>query len=331
MGGVEDHVIALSNELANRGHKVVVISAGGQLAAKLTSDVLQMKLPVHKKNLFTILNCGRQIGDMAKKEKWQAIHAHSRVPAWIAWRAASIASIPFVVTAHSDFSTKTRWIYSPYRAANKTICVSKAVKEGMRECFYENTVVIPNGVDEPKIKWRPNEGPVKFLFVGRLTELKGVQDVLRALPADDPRWRFDIVGDGPYRKRLEEIALERSIDDRVTFHGYSREVDAFLSRASCALFPSRSEGFGLVLARAFQIGTPVLATDIEATVELIGTRSGLLRAGDVNAWEKALADFILNRKSCLNIDISRIPTFTKMVDMTELVYDNLSIAAGPFK
>lgn len=323
IGGVEEHVISLSNELSRRGHEVTVISAGGPLSAKFVLAVRQWMLPVHKKNLFTILNCGKQIGIMAKKEKWQLIHAHSRVPAWIAWRSTAIASLPFIVTAHSNFSTKTKWIYYPYRKAAKTVCVSKAVQNGMKDCFYDNTVVIQNGLDEPKIRWRPTSGPVKFLFVGRLTELKGVQDVLRALPEEYSGWRFDVVGDGPYREKLELIAVDRGIKDRVIFHGYSDHIDEFMRNSSCLLFPSHMEGMPLTLARAVQMGVPIIASNIGPVVEMAGSADGLLEPANIEVWNTAIKDFIDTRKTSLHISAKRIPTTEKMVGAYESLYDEL--------
>lgn len=302
----------------------MVVSAGGQMKVQLDPAVQCRHLPVHKKNPFTGYGCARKIAHWARSEGWQLIHAHSRVPAWIALWASQIAQVPYLVTAHVDFGNKSPWIYRPYRKAAKVICVSAAVREGMKNCFYDNTAVVINGLDEPKILWNEKnlQGPAKFLFVGRLSPVKGLQDVLRVLPADQD-WTLDVVGDGPMRPELELLAKEQAIAERVTFHGYSEEVDQFMSQASCLLFPSYTEGFGLVLARAVQMGLPVIASDIGPVAEVATSREGLLPPGDLDAWKKAIRDFILERRVSASFDRRRVPLLKDMVDKNLEIYQSI--------
>ena len=329
IGGVERHVIDLSNELAARGHDVLVISAGGQMQSQLSDKVRHMNMPVHKKNPFIGWLCSRRIAHIARSGGYQIIHAHSRVPAWIARWAANAAGIPYVVTAHVDFGNKSPWIYAPYRDAACVICVSEAVREGMKNCFYDNTVIVLNGLDEPKVHWSEKnlEGTVKFLFVGRLSSVKGLQDALRAMPAEMD-WTLDVLGDGPMRGELEAIAKERGFENRVVFHGYSDKADEFMAASSCLLFPSYIEGFGLVLARAVQIGLPVLASNINTTRELAGTSYGLIEPRDIIAWRNAIRDFIETRKSSVKIPLSAILTLRKMVDEDERIYNKIINSTG---
>ena len=325
IGGVERHVIDLANELTARGHEVTVISAGGKMQSQLSERVRHIDMPVHKKNPFTIWACSRKIAELARMDKVQLIHAHSRVPAWIARWAAKGAGVPYVVTAHVVFGNKSPWIYAPYRDAARVICVSNAVREGMKDCFYANTQVVLNGLDEPKVRWNKKnlEGPVKFLFVGRLSPVKGLHDALRAMP-EDMEWTMDVLGDGPMREELETITKERGFTERVKFHGYSDKADDFMARSSCLLFPSYTEGMPLTLARAVQIGIPVIASDIPPVSEMAGTSDNLLPAGDIPAWREAIADFIKTRLAKVTIPLSSVPTLAKMVDAEEQIYGEVT-------
>lgn len=319
IGGVERHVIDLANEQAKRGHSVTVISAGGQMETQFVSDVEKVHIPVHLKNPFTAVACAFKIAKIARSRGVDIIHAHSRVPALIAMLASRKAKIPYVVSAHCVFGTKTRWIYLPYRKANVVICVSKAVQDGMKNCFYDNTKVIVNGFAQPKEYWScENWNAKKLLFVGRLSNVKGLQDVLQAIPTDLD-WTMDVVGDGPQRAEWEKIAKERGISERITFHGYSDKVEHFLANASCLLFPSYTEGMPLTLAQAILVGTPVLASNIQPVVELKGSSEGLLPPGDINAWKKALTD-LLNGKMPQKLPKSSVPTLENMVDEIEKTY-----------
>lgn len=321
IGGVERHVIDLSNELAARGHDVAVISAGGKMQSQLSAAVRHIDMPAHKKNPFTIWSCSRKIAALARREGAELIHAHSRVPAWIARWAARVAGVPYIVTAHVVFGNKSPWIYAPYRDAARVICVSNAVRDGMKECFCANTQVVLNGLDEPKVHWSDKNlrGPVKFLFVGRLSPVKGLHDALRAMP-ENMEWTLDVLGDGPMRGELETITKERGFTERVKFHGYSDKADDFMARSSCLLFPSYTEGMPLTLARAVQIGIPVIASDIPPVSEMAGGSANLLPPGDVSLWRSAITDFIKTRRAKLEIPLSSVPTLEKMVDADERIY-----------
>ncbi|MDO4988852.1 MAG: glycosyltransferase family 4 protein, partial [Synergistes sp.] len=322
IGGVERHVIDLSNELVRRGHEVIVISAGGKMQSQLRTSVRHINLPVHKKNPFTGWLCAKKIAHIAKTYRADLIHAHSRVPAWIAMIAAKNAGIPFITTAHSDFSTKTRWIYKPYRDANVNICVSRAVLNGMKGCFSDNTKIILNGLDTPNVSWQMPGGTPKFLYIGRLVEYKGIQDALHAMPKE-LSWTFDIVGEGNYRKKLEELVKELGFYNRVTFHGYSDKTDEFMVNASCFIFPSHDESFGLALARAAQIGLPFIATNIDAFSELCGSQKGLIDPGDITGLNKAIAKFIKTKNTEVVMPKENIPTLDKMTDEVIKVYEDV--------
>lgn len=320
IGGVERHVIDLANELSRRGHEILVISAGGQMLPQLAPEVEHRNIPVHKKNPFTALRCAILIAGMVRREGWQILHAHSRVPAWVAYFASLCCRAPLIVTAHVDFGSKSRWIYHPYRRAKKVICVSEAVRQGMRDCFYHNTQVILNGLDTPGVRWvKPRGEETKFLFVGRLSEVKGLQDVLKALP-EGGGWSLDVLGDGPIMAELKEIAASRGIGGRAAFHGYAAaEVcDEYMAKSSCLLFPSYKEGMPLTLARAVQIGIPVIASDIAPVAEMCASPERLLPAGDCGKWREALSAFIGG--GYVLPEWKKVPTLADEVDSVEKIY-----------
>lgn len=324
IGGVERHVIDLSNELSARGSEVLVIASYGKMQPQLSPKVHYIDMPVHKKNPFTGWICARKIAALAVAGDYQLLHAHSRVPAWIARWAAKMANLPYVVTAHVDFGNKSPWIYAPYRDAARVICVSEAVREGMKNCFYDNTTVVLNGLDEPNVFWDDKnlKGVPKLLFVGRLSPVKGLQDAIRALP-EDLEWTLDVLGDGPMKQELEAIVKERGFETRVLFRGYSDKADEFMANSSCLLFPSYTEGMPLTLARAVQIGIPVIASDIPSVREMAGIGDNLLQPGDIPAWNTALKNFIINKTADLYIPLSAVPTLKKMVDEDEAIYAGL--------
>ena len=320
-GGVERHVLMLSGQLKKEGHEVYVISAGGKLVPHLADGIVHMKFPVHSKNPLVGIYCAFQLAPVVRKNNINIIHAHSRVPAWIAMLAGNLSQTPYVVTAHGYFSTQTKWIYIPYRRANTVICVSKSVQSGMQKCFAANTVVIRNGMPDVKKTWQGSgEKTVHFLFIGRLTKLKGLQDVLKVLPSVRGDWKLDILGDGPLCGQLKEMTKSMQLEEQVIFHGFRDDPDFWMERSDCLLFPSYVEGMPLTLARAVQIGMPVIASGIEPVSEMAFLNNGLVKPGDLVAWKKAIETFLVTKQAPIAFDKGRIPTVAQMAQEVQSVY-----------
>lgn len=324
IGGVERHVIDLSNELTERGHEVMVISNGGQMQNQLSGKVLHRDLPVHKKNPITAWRCSGEISSWIRQEGWELIHAHSRVPAWIAWRASSKTKIPWIYTAHACYSLNYGLI--PLKHAGFVISVSETVQDHINGCLPENFTVIPVALPEPTVRWDSTyRSKNRFIFVGRLTKIKGLDTVIEALgKLRDDNWTLDVLGDGPERQALESLTQKLEISDKVIFRGYSDQVDNFMTNSSCLLFPSHTEGMPLTLVRAVQIGIPVIASNISSVSEMTGSTEGLISAGDISGWRDAIMDFIVTGKATTKIPVSSILTLNRMVDMNESIYSNLT-------
>ena len=301
-GGVERHVLWLSDAQAKAGHDVLVVSAGGKLAQSLERRPGDenfrgprcLTLPVHRKHPFVGACCAFRLASLVRREGWDILHAHSRVPAWIAWWTSRLAGVPWVVTCHALYS-KNAGLY-PYRKADGAICVSETVREWMGPFLPANATVIPNGLPAPGALWTPHATDaraLRFCFIGRLTRIKGIADIIDAFCGlDAPGWSLDVVGDGPLLPELEDRVERSGLKDRIRFHGYREDTKTFLLSCDCFLFPSRSEGAGLTLMTALAMGVPVLASDIAAVREMRLGEPFRIAPGDVDAWAKALREAV---------------------------------------
>lgn len=120
------------------------------------------------------------------------------------------------------------------------------------------------------------------LFVGRLTEEKGVRTLMDAWAGLADELPLRIVGDGPLRDYVESIA-KSSRGISVLGARDSDDVAEQMRRASLLVFPSEwFESFGLVIIEAFAASLPVVASDMGAARELVadGESGVLFRAGD---------------------------------------------------
>jgi glycosyltransferase involved in cell wall biosynthesis len=129
--------------------------------------------------------------------------------------------------------------------------------------------VIHNGVADRALKRLPRffrEATVGS--IGRLDGQKGYDVLLRSL-AELPGVPVVIVGDGPERKALEELAGQLGIGDRVAFAGRREDARDLLSTFDLFVLPSRFEGFPLVLLEAMLAELPVVATDVGSVTEAV--------------------------------------------------------------
>jgi len=321
-GGAERHVMWLSNEFARRGHDVMVVSAGGKLVSDFDSSVIHWKLPVHLKNPVTAAFCAARIAMRAAWEGWDILHAHSRVPVWIAWWASCLSGVPWVFTAHDRYK-KNCAIY-PFRHAKAAICVSNSVSGHLKGFLPENVHVIYNGLPKDYEKWQQKsiEAPMRFLFLGRLTKRKGFDVALRALgELKDYEWELDVVGDGTFRTTLEIISKEFGIEGRVHFHGFRNDTDEWMKRCDCLLFPSLDEGMPLVLMQAVYMGVPILASDIAPVRELAVSSGGsLVPPGEVEAWKERIKSILEGEGNFSSFDAKKVATVKGVAFRVEEVY-----------
>ncbi len=330
IGGVERFVVDISNALADLGHDVTVVSNGGQMERQLTDKVKILHLPVHSKNPFKIIFIAKKMAKIiARNGGCDLLHAHSRVPAWICQIVAKKLRVPFVVTAHGIFNTKTYWIYAPYRNANATVCVSQAVQDAMQDRIGQNSLVVINGLKSPTKHWQKNKSSPKtrFLFIGRLTNVKGLQDIISAmaeLPNDlKDTYSLTVCGEGPQKEEWKDKVKELGLEQNINFVGYIDNPKDYMSSHSCLLVPSHVEGMPLAMCEGVLFGIPIIASNITPIAELAVDASNLVPVGNIAAWTNALEKFIKTENTGTQIAIDKIPTFEEMLSNYLTIYKNL--------
>jgi glycosyltransferase involved in cell wall biosynthesis len=192
-----------------------------------------------------------------------------------------------------------------YDAVHVFVCPSRflAGKIAQAGIYRDRLRVVSNfvAVHEVTPKTRPG-GDV--IYVGRLSYEKGV-DVLIEAMGQLGRHRLDVVGDGPERSRLEQLAAVRA-PGRVRFHGTvakDRVVDLLRSSA-VAVMPSRChENQPMAVLEAFACGIPVVAADLGGLPELVdeGRYGDVFPAGDHRALAQALARLLADPARALTI------------------------------
>ena len=180
------------------------------------------------------------------------------------------------------------WALAGAQRHNLLVAVSASTAHALRAIGVERERirVVHNGVEEPGPPAGRSPEPM-FLAMGRLVEYKRIDLLLRLWERVRPvtGGRLVIVGDGPERERLEQLA-----GPGVEFSGHVSETEKhrLLCAAWLLLHPSAVEGWGLVVTEAAARETPAIAFDVPGLRDsIVDGETGLLARGESSfaaAW-----------------------------------------------
>jgi len=171
--------------------------------------------------------------------------------------------------------------------SDKIIAVSKALKEYLDK-YTNNVILIPNGVSLNNLDVSINEeeyflqkyGLMKkcyIFFAGRFTPEKSIENLIDAFNMlDDKKFKLVISGDADHEDKYSRSikSLARKLPGVVlTGSVTGKELQVLFSNAKLFVLPSKFEGLPLVLLEAMSYGTEVLASNIEANLQI-----------DLNPW-----------------------------------------------
>jgi glycosyltransferase involved in cell wall biosynthesis len=237
----------------------------------------------------------RQIPALARRTLgFDLVHVHL-FPAQLWMALAAIQSgCTLVTTEHNTWNARRHWWFRPldawmYSRYTQIACISNATADGLAGwCPHvkEKLRVIPNGIPlEVFTTARPanlpclGEGMMRAVFVGRLDPQKDHATLLRALELA-PRLQLLLLGDGPLRGRLEQLAHDLGIWDRVTFAGFRNDVPEVLKACDIYVHSTTSEGFGIAACEAMAAGLPVIASDVPGLAEVVEGAGVVFPVGD---------------------------------------------------
>ena len=125
--------------------------------------------------------------------------------------------------------------------------------------------------------------PLRLLFAGSCVRQKGVEDLIEALAlVRDLPLSLDLAGrrdiEPRFNRSLMRLVDAHDLTDRVTFHGLvdSQALARLYVSADIFVFPSRYEGYGIVLAEAMKVGLPIVAADNGAVAEILANNENAL-------------------------------------------------------
>ncbi len=292
VGGVETGTVDFAKYLMAHGHRSVVVSNGGALVDELNKiGCAHYPMPVHKKNLFTMISCVRQLVEVINKEDIQIVHARSRVPAWVAFFACRQTKAVLVTTCHGYYTS--HFFSSPMGWGKRVIAISEVIGRHMVHDFgvpADIVRIIPRSVDLSKFQIKRAEkepnAPKIITMIGRITPLKGHPYFLKAMSQvvrHMPNVKIQIIGDAPpkkksYKDELVMLSKRLGLSGHVEFLGNRRDIPQLLAQSDCLVLSTiTQEAFGRVILEAQAAGVPVVATKVGGVVEIIDDgKTGLL-------------------------------------------------------
>lgn len=267
---------------------------------------------------FAFASVVGSVRELHRRDPISVIHAHGPLPCGHAAMLLSAElGIPYVVSVHGldAFSTvqvsgragewSDRISQRVYRNSRRVICVSEHVRENVLQRMGRScrTSVVYNGVDAQLFSpaSEPSEDSIMILSVGNLIPIKGHELLIRAaesLAAEFPAVRWEIIGDGPERHRLESLAAELNVAGRVSFLGRQSREQVASAMRRCTIFalPSRYEALGCVYLEAMSCGKPIIGCREQGIAEIVRHGSNGFLVGPDNGKELTLAIAMLLRE-----------------------------------
>jgi glycosyltransferase involved in cell wall biosynthesis len=196
--------------------------------------------------------------------------------------------------------------------------------------------VVLNGVDLPTLQGASSNqgnGSIRILFIGRLSEQKGVDLLVDAAALLRQPSHVRIVGDGPLRAELKARASSKDCEVQWEFLGHRNDVQALLSEADIVVLPSRWEGHSIAVLEAMASGKPVIATAIKGNIETIAHGDDGLLVAPNSVTELCSAIELLGADAGLRSrlgdsarrKVARSLSRTAMVKTTFDVYEDLGL------
>lgn len=325
-GGLENGLVNILNRFPARRyrHVIICITTADEFAGRITLPDVQI-IQMHKRAGHDI-NFYRRLRRVLRRLRPDIIH--SRNLAALETQLCSLG-IPGVKRVHGEHGREVGDLDGGNRKylllrrfmrlfIHRYIAVSRDLEDWLIRRVGvkpERVTQIYNGVDHAYFKprnvkplallpahWREHDDILVVGTVGRLTPVKDQQLLLKAAArlrstnqAIGDRLRVIVVGDGPLRQKLEQLAVQLALNEFVWFAGAREDVPQVLQLMDLFVLPSLGEGISNTVLEAMASGVPVVATAVGGNLELVedGVTGSLVPVGN----EYTLCDSLIENLS----------------------------------
>ncbi len=317
-GGAEQGCIDVAAEIVRSGAKALVASHGGVRVHELErAGATHINLPVHSKNIFTVLKNAQRLRKIIVDHDVDIAHVRSRAPAWSTLKACKGTDARYMSTCHAPYNISgkiKRWYNSAITKGERVIAIShyvasyllanydtdrrniRLIHRGIPLEKFHPTLVKPSHMIAISDRWRLPDSASIILLPGRITRWKGhhvLIDAMAKLGRDDV---FCVLigsdqGRTEYRQELETTIQEKNLGAQIRIIDHCNDMPAAYMLSTVVVSASTDpEGFGRIPVEAQAMGRPIVATDHGGAQEtVIPNETGwLVPPNDSTAMAEAL-------------------------------------------
>ena len=315
-GGVEKHVENLATRLASEGQEVFVYARNNYQENKDKSyqGVNIISLPsIGTKNLDAISHTFFASLDLIFRRRPDVVHFHSIGPSsMILLIKLFRPRLKVVFTFHCQDYRHQKWgRFAQWylklgenvgcRYADKTITISKELKDYAKEVYNIDATYIPNGAEkatETENNLLGEWGLVKgeyFVSISRLVRHKGIHYLIEAYKKLDTDKKLVIVGGGSftddYVKEIKELAGDNK---NIIFTGNQsgRALAQLYANAYSFVQPSEYEGLSVALLEAMSYGLPCIVSDITANLEAVDGKALIFENKNIDDLKNKMEELL---------------------------------------
>ena len=310
-GGQEIRILTEARGFLDRGHRVTLLTPPEApiFSAAQRMGIPAVALPIRKKRLPALWALRRWL--VANRRAVDVLNTHSSTDSWLgALACATMAGAPPIVrTRHVSTTVRnrptTRWLY--LHATAHIVTTGEALRRQLARdngIPLEHMTSIPTGIDLARfvpgeraaarsrlgLPDRPALG-----IVATLRDWKGHEYLFEAIARDRAAWsawQVLVIGDGPYRDRLDARLAKLGLAADVRFIGQQEDVVPWLQALDLFTLPSYGEeGVPQAVMQAMACGLPVVSTSVGAITEAVdaGTTGLIVEPRSAEALAAALA------------------------------------------
>ncbi|OLS22311.1 MAG: D-inositol 3-phosphate glycosyltransferase [Candidatus Heimdallarchaeota archaeon LC_2] len=300
MGGSGLIATRLGIELANIGHEVHFLFYKKPFFLKDFDKLDNITFHLIERPSYALfkeigapytIQASAKIAEIVRNHHIDIMHSHYAIPhAVVSYLAKKMSGIRNVVTTHgSDTHTLGKdpsyneTLQLAIQDMNGITSVSNFLARETEQVFNlkKNSVkTIYNFINTNEFYPMSEERELSIMHASNFRPVKNVPymiQIFAELADDFPKWKLNLVGNGPDSPVCQRVARELKIKDRVNFLGARKDIPKLLSKASILASTSRIESFGLTIAEAMATETAVLASSVGGIPEICKHgESGLL-------------------------------------------------------
>ncbi len=285
-GGISTYLLTLIKGYTQRGHRVFVVTSGGDCVAEAESlgatHVLLSGVKVKCEFHPGLLSVVKTIRRLVREESIDILHPQTRVTQSV----AAMVGAPYVSTCHGFFKPSIFRIGFPFWG-QRAIAISGPVAKHLTRDLWvspSKVVFVPNGIDSRKffpatseachaLRERFGVGTSPLVgIIARLSDVKGhlyLIEAMNELVHGMPGIKCLIIGEGPLEHELKGQVSRLQLEASIKFFRINGLPAEILPMFDVFVMPSLQEGLGLSVMEAQACGVPVVASRVGGLVEAV--------------------------------------------------------------